>query len=161
MILRKPGTVNGIVYEYTVYGEGKYKFYLPIYDLMWLIDKIIACGEYTKRINFNPFFISEKTGFVEFDEYMCHIECVKNTDIQTSDLFVEKCKGENETLDEAKRHYALCGSVAEFHNALLSYKYYITEKIPQLAMDLKSNKKLFLTDEDLLFGYFCFEVYSD
>lgn len=161
MIPRKSGAVNQIVYEHTVYGEGKYRFYLPFYDLMWLIDKIIACGECTEQITFNPFFISDKTGYAEFDEYMCHIECVKSTDVQASDLFVEKCKNENETLDEAKRHYALCGSVAEFHKALLRYKDYISEKIPQLAMDLKSNKKLRLTDEDLLFGYFGFEVYSD
>lgn len=161
MIERKPGAVNKIVYDNTVYCDGKYHFYLPLYDLICLIDEIIACGECTKYIMFNPFFISPKTNYVEFDEHRCYIECVRNTDIQVENSFVEKCKGENETLDEAKRHYALCGSVVEFHNALLSYKDYITEKIPQLAMDLKSNKKRRLTDEDFLFGYFCFEVYSD
>ena len=58
MIQKKNGAVNNIVYEYTVYGDGQYNYYLPLYNLFNLIDKIIACGECTKCINFDPFLLA-------------------------------------------------------------------------------------------------------
>ena len=155
----KNGAVNNIVYEYTVYGDGQYNYYLPLYNLFNLIDKIIACGECTKCINFDPFFISLKTGYIEFDEYMCYIECSNNEDASTNNFFIARCKSEKETMSEARMHYALCRNSKEFHNALNSYKHYIQENIPVLSMKIKSDYDL--SDEELLFGYFGFEVYSD
>lgn len=155
----KSGTVNNLVYEYTVYGEGQYNYYLPLYNLFVLIDKIIACGECTKCINFNPFFISSKTGYVEFDEYMCYIECSNNEAASANDGFITGCKSEKEPVSEASMYYALCKNTEGFHNALNSYKHYIQEKIPVLAAIIKSDYGL--SDEELLLGYFGFEVYSD
>lgn len=159
MIRKKSGTVNNLVYEYTVYGEGHYNFYLPLYNLFNLIDKIIACGERTKSINFNPFFISLKTGYIEFDEYMCYIECSNNEAASANDGIITRCKSDEETVSEAKRHYALCRNSEEFHCALNSYKRYIQENIPVLAAIIKSEYGL--SDEELLLGYFGFEVYSE
>ena len=109
--------MNNIVYEYTVYGDGQYNYYLPLYNLFNLIDKIIACGERTKCINFDPFFISLKTGYIEFDEYMCYIECSNNEDASTNNFFIARCESEKETMSEARMHYALCRNSEEFHNA--------------------------------------------
>lgn len=155
----KSGTVNNIVYENAVYGEGQYNYYLPLYNLFNLIDKIIACGECTKSINFDPFFISLKTGYVEFDEYMCYIECLNNEAASANDSFITGCKSDEDTVSEARTHYALCKNTEEFHHALNSYKHYIQKNIPVLAAIIKSDYGL--SDEELLFGYFGFELYSD
>lgn len=64
-------------------------------------------------------------------------------------------------LAEAQKHYCLCdyNDIAGFHKALKNYVLYLDEIIPKLIIILKSEYKF--KDEDLQFGYFCFEVHSE
>ncbi len=156
MIERKKGKVNELMYDITVFASGKYHHYLSFYDLIYLIDRIIACGECTESITFNPFFIREK-GYIELDDYMCYIECTDDKS-RSSEEFIVECINQDESIEEAKEHYALCKNLTEFHDALNRYKRYIKKKIPLLAEMLRA--ELNLTDEDFYLGYFAFETYS-
>lgn len=163
---RKNGAVNEIIYDHTAYCNGKYRFYLSIYDLIYLIIQIISCNETTKYIRFTPFFRDHKKSEaelrnIEFDEYMCFIECKADVDINMYNDFINECKEEFESFSEAQRHYCLCDhkDIAGFHKALKNYISYLDEIVPKLIITLKSEYKF--KDEDLQFGYFCFEVHSE
>ena len=162
---RKNGAINTIVYDYTSYCDGKYRFYLSICDLIYLIKQIILCNETTKYIRFTPFFRNHKKSEIElrnieFDEYMCFVECKANVDINMYNNFINECKEEFESFSKAQKHYCLCdyNDVSTFQNALKNYVSYLDEIIPNLIDVLKSEYKF--TDKDLHFGYFCFEVHS-
>lgn len=47
MLTKKEGTINGIVYDYTVYHNGRYRLYPTLVDLKGLIRKIIESGSTT------------------------------------------------------------------------------------------------------------------
>lgn len=163
---RKSGAVNEIIYDNTSYCNGKYRFYLPICDLVFLINQIISCGETTKYVRFTPFFRNHKKSEaelrnIEFDEYMCFIECKADVDVNMYNDFINECKEKFESFAEAQKHYCLCdhNDIAGFHKALKNYVLYLDEIIPKLIIILKSEYKF--KDEDLQFGYFCFEVHSE
>lgn len=105
IIKRKNGAVNQIVYAYTVYCNGKHHFYLPICDLTALIHRIIQCNEITKHITFNPFYLfskGEEKRQIEFDDYMCYIECRENADNDIRRQFINDCMTKYDNCCELK-----------------------------------------------------------
>lgn len=76
-IEREPGAINEIIFDYTVYHNGRYSYYLSIFGLKSLAQKIAQSHATTRYVRFTPFYINGKVERqVEFDEdYMFYLEC--------------------------------------------------------------------------------------
>ena len=167
MIIKKEGTINEIIYEHTTYHSGKYRLYPTITDLNDILEKIVKSKATTEYIRITPFYINERVDMqIEFEEYMFYIECREN---------LEEKEVENHLLDCLETHYEtitikeiemgkilypLCkyGDVEQFGFSLKRYRQYLDELLPVLFETAK--RKMELKDDDLAFGYFCFEVHS-
>lgn len=168
MIKREEGIINGIVYDNTVYHNGEYRFYPSIMDFKHLVKKIIASQTTTEYIKCSPFYINAKLDRqVEFDKFMFYMECREEFDNATLEEFLQECEEkqlEEMSSDEircAKIQYVLCEytNVKRFRESLEAYILYLNEIIPKMVEELKSEYKI--KDDDLMFGYFCFEVDSE
>lgn len=168
MIIKKPGKINEIVYQYTVYNSGRNRYYLTINDLVFLITKIIETNETTEYIRFNPFYVNYRLNRqVELDEYIFYMECRDNFSESDVREHHSKIIGKvyNEMSEEEKRManilYPLCKTkdTERFKELLLSYKLYLNELIPFLFCKVK--KEMNLVEDDIPFGFFCFEVHSN
>lgn len=176
MIERQDGEINNIVFNFTVYNNDENRYYPTIDGLQLLIDRINESETTTKYIRFNPFYRNSKlNGQIEYDDYMFYIEC--RDDFTQNDLKSHWTKCMDNIYDiphdvtpyddfsddkqkMARILYPLCknNDVESFHKHLDDFKGYLNELLPMLFED--AIKKLNLTQEDLAFGYFCFEVHS-
>lgn len=168
MIIKKQGKVNEIVYQYTVYNDGQNRYYPTINDLVFLIKKIVEANDTTEYLRINPFYVNYRLDRqIELDEYMFYLECRDNfseSDIREhhSAMFGKEYK---EMTEEEKKKadilYPLCKTkdTERFKRLLLSYKTYLNELIPFLFSKVKT--ELSLTEDDIPFGFFCFEVHSN
>lgn len=168
MIIKKQGAINEIVYQNTVYNNGQNRYYPTISDLVFLITKIIEANDTTEYIRFDPFYINYKLDRqIEFDEFMFYLECRDN--FSESDLrkhFSENIgKDYDEMSKEEKRLanilYPLCKSkdTERFKEILLTYKTYLNVLIPILFQ--KAKTEMNLLEDDIPFGFFCFEIHSN
>lgn len=177
MIQKKPGKINEVVYQNTVYHDGQYHYYLTLEYLFYLIDKIIETHATTEFVRFIPFYLNlKKNGQIELDEHMFFLMCkdkfseedrqehqAENMD-RNYDTGI-KPKTYNELSEEEKRiagiRYPLCHTddTESYKGYLLAYKTYLYELIPIMFERVKKSMKL--TEEDIPFGHFCFEVNSN
>lgn len=176
MIKRKKGLINEIIYNETVYNNNQNRFYPAILELNHLIDKIIEAKATTEYVRIIPFYINSKlNGQVEFDEYMFFIMCQDDfTEVEFKE-HLTSCMDHiydiphdveqyDDMSEEKKRdariRYPICknGDYETYIQYLLRYKEYLNELIP-ILFD-KVVKKLNLSQDDMAFGYFCFEVHS-
>ena len=184
--MKKDGAINHIVYNQTMYNEGKNRFYLPINHLIFLIDEIVKTNQMTKYIHFNPFYITQRTQ-LEFEEFIFHIlleddlskidykrHLEDNFLIPYNELTEEEKKSSNFDSDlgfrknytemtEWEKEYLsvlrpICetGNIKMYHEQLLQYRYFLNKLIPFLFEKVKKK----ISEENIPFGYFCFEVHS-
>jgi hypothetical protein len=168
MILKKQGIINEIVYQNTVYNGGQNRYYPTISDLVFLITKIIEANETTEYIRFNPFYVNYKLDRqIEFDGFIFYLECRENFSENDLRAHLSENIGKDygEMSDEEKRIsnilYPLCRikDTERFKELLLSYKTYLNELIPFLFN--KAKTEMNLDENDMPFGFFCFEVHSN
>lgn len=70
MIEKKSGMINEIVYNNTVYYNGKYRYYPTITDLKSMLDEIISSKSTTDYLRITPFYINELLDMqIEFEEW--------------------------------------------------------------------------------------------
>lgn len=167
MIVKKEGIVNEIIYEHTVYHNGEYRMYPTISQLKYLIEQIIRCKSTTKYIRFTPFYKNSRYNQqIEFDDYMFYMECREHVDNKSRENHIELCSNKKyadmnyEEIRISKILFPLCQNedIETYKASLEIYIEFLNELIPKL-MEI-SKCKMELKDEDLAFGYFCFEVHS-
>ncbi|MFX3673178.1 MAG: hypothetical protein ACE3JQ_01850 [Paenisporosarcina sp.] len=167
MIIKKEGKINEIIYEYTTYQSGKFRLYPTITDLNDILEKIIESKSTTEYLRINPFYINEKVNMqIEFDEYMFYLECREQFDEKALNDHVLDCLDAHyptvstEQFDMGKIMYPLCqhDDVESYKLSLEKYRDYLGTLLPRLFDFAKG--KMQLKDDDLAFGYFCFEVHS-
>jgi len=183
-IEKNRGTINEIIYNNTVYNDGRYRFYPTITGLGRLIEKIKNANETTEYIRITPFYRNAKMNTqMEFDNYAFYIECQKgvteekisgfqldhNFEIQSIDGYPPLKKHEELTpqeLHQMKVQYQLCeeGDVKTFQKALDDYYDYLNVMVPKMMDEFIRDHKKYgnydVTVEDMMFGYFCFEIHS-
>lgn len=167
MIIKKEGRINEIIYEHTTYHSGKYRLYPTITDLNDILEKIIKSKSTTEYIRINPFYMNERVDMqIEFEEYMFYLECREEFDEKEVENHVFDCLDTHyetisiKELEMGKILYPLCkySDVGHFNLSLEKYRKYLEELLPRLFEIAK--RKMKLKDDDLAFGYFCFEVHS-
>lgn len=165
-----------LIYNQTVYNNGENRIYPNIMGMYLLIKKLNAIDETCNYIRFNPFYKNAKLNCqFEFDDYMFYMECRDNFTEQELEKHWTKCMDniydipheikQYKDMNEYEKKqvqilYPVCkhGDYQTFHKYLNDYKEYLNELIPMLFEKVKDS--LNLSQEDIAFGYFCFEVYS-
>ncbi|OAB30170.1 hypothetical protein PMSD_20475 [Paenibacillus macquariensis subsp. defensor] len=164
---KKEGIVNEIIYDNTAYHNGKYRYYPTITNLKNLVRKIIESNSTTNYLRFTPFYINERVDRqIEFDDYMFYMECRNQFDDHDLKEHIGACVGREYTGMNSEEvmcgHvlYPLCKheDVSTFKKALEAYVQFLDVLIPKL-MEI-SRSTMALVEDDLAFGYFCFEVHS-
>lgn len=176
MIEKKEGKINELIYNQTIYNGGKNCMYPNIMGLYLIIKMINEIDETCNYIKFNPFYRYARLDCqIEFDDYMFYMECRENftekeleehwtrcmDNIYDVPHVVEQYGNMNENRKkQAQILYPICkhGNYQVFHKHLAEYRLYLDELIPILFAKVKEN--LNLSQEDIAFGYFCFEIHS-
>ncbi|MGK7377597.1 hypothetical protein ACSFXN_07120 [Planococcus sp. 1R117A] len=167
MIKRTTGKINEIIYNNTAYYNGRYRYYPTISGLNGIIDEIIESNATTDYIRFTPFYINEQTNMqVEFEEYMFYLECRESVDEKIQVWHIKECLDPVdspralEDFELGAILYPLCtfNDTECYKKALLAYKKALSEMLLQMFDIAKMEMKL--KEEDLPFGYFCFEIHS-
>lgn len=168
MINKQEGIINNIIYDNTVYHNGEYRFYPSLLDLKGIVKAIIQSRSTTINIKFTPFYINGKLERqVEFDEYMFYMECRDRVSESVYEGFLQECiDGDlyglsKDKLEGLKKQYVLCENtdVNKFKEGLEVYIEYLNILIPRMVDELINEYKV--NKDDLLFGYFCFEIESE
>ena len=167
MIEKDKGEINEIVYNNTVYYNGKYRRYPTITELKGILDEIISSDSTTEYIRITPFYINEEVDMqTEFEEFTFYIECRDWFDEKIQEMHILECI---EPIDQPRSLndlrlgailYPLCknNDVDSYQKALKKYKESLREIMPQMMEIAKSEMEL--KEEHLPFGYFCFEIHS-
>lgn len=169
MIEKQEGKINEIIYEFTTYHSGKYRLYPTITLLYRLIQEIIDAKATTEYIRITPFYENVRLmKQIEFDEYMFYIEC-REDEISEEDRLnqvLENLEIPNgiiteEDIEMGKILYPLCkhNDVEQFNLALKNFCKYLNDEL-LIKMFKIAKEDLQLNEDDLAFGYFCFEVHS-
>ncbi|MFJ7976755.1 hypothetical protein ACIQZI_13815 [Peribacillus sp. NPDC096379] len=167
MIGKGKGKINKIVYNNTVYYNGKYTYFPTITKLKRILDEIISSDSTTEYIRITPFYRNEEVEMqIEFEEFMFYIECRDWFDEKTQDLHILDCLEPIDTQRTLNNFrlgailYPLCknNDVYSYQKALKKYKESLREIMPQMMEIAKSEMEL--KEEHLSFGYFCFEIHS-
>lgn len=162
------GNINEIINNNTIYYNGKYRYYPTISGLNGILDEIINSNSTTDYIRITPFYKNEKLDMqIEFEEFMFYIECIDVFDEQIQEKHILDCLNPvdtQRTLNDLRLGtilYPLCKNtdVVSFQKALKKYKKSLTEILPKMMEIARS--ELDLKEEDLPFGYFCFEIHSE
>ena len=165
MIEKKVGVVNEIIYNNTVYNDGKNRMYPAIGDLIRILNLVCDAGETTEYIRVMPFYSNCKRNIQhEFEENMFYLEC--RISVSKNDVLeqISSCLGTEKINEEHKRIgailYPLCqlNDVDAFVTSIKKYIEYLDTMIPML-MD-KVSQSYELRNQDIGFGYFSFEVHS-
>lgn len=176
MIQKKEGIINGIIYDHTIYNNYTNSYYPTINNLKFLIKELVSVNATTSYVKFNPFYVNGKLKCqIEFDDYMFYMECRDNFTNKDLENHWTKCMDniydipheveQYKDMDEYKKKmarilYPICktGDYCKFHESLNSFVEFLDELIPLLFSETIS--KLNLSQDDIAFGYFCFEVHS-
>ncbi|USK62367.1 hypothetical protein [Peribacillus asahii] len=168
MIKKGKGKINEIIYNNTVYYNGKYRYYPTISDLNHILDEIISSNSTTEYIRITPFYINEQVNMqIEFEEFMFYIECRDWFDEKIQEMHIIECLDpidQQRTLNDLRLGailYPLCknNDVDSYQKALKKYKESLREILPKMMEIAKSEMEL--KEEHLPFGYFCFEIHSE
>ena len=167
--MEKPeGIINEIIYYNTFYANRKDIEYPTITRLKYIIELISESKATTEMISIKPFYVNERIDRqIEFDEHMFYLECRNQFDDTDLKEYMESCVGRkftdmnSEELTDVHVQYRLCkhGDVATFNDALAAYVQFLEVQLPKLLEISKG--MMALVEEDLAFGFFCFEVFSD
>lgn len=164
---RIKGKINEIVDNNTVYHNGRYVFFPTISDLNGLLDKIIDSNAMTEYIRITPFYRNEQLNMqIEFEEYMFYIECREKVDEEIQNQHIKECLNPVdspralEDFELGTILYPLCeiNDTNYYKKALSAYKKALIKILPQMYDIAKAEMKL--KEEDIPFGYFCFEIHS-
>lgn len=166
-IERKKGKINEIIYDNTVYHNGRYRFYLPVPDLIYVLKLVINSNETTEYIRITPFYINEKLNRqIEFEEMMFFIECRDNVTEEKREKFIqEECfypEIDKEINEDFRKRMCLCDykDIEGFQNYIKTYCDHLLDYlVPKMTDTIL--KKWNIKSEELLFGYICFEVHSE
>lgn len=163
MLQKKDGKINKIIYDNTVYNDGKYHWYLPVPSLYRVLDLIMQTNETTEYLKLTPFYVN---GILnrqkEFEEMMFYLECRNNVSITEKNAFLIDCCDEGETInDDILTRFCLCeySDVKGFQAAILRYKEYLEILIPKITNILINDYDIGV--DKLLGGYICFEICSN
>jgi len=168
MIVKKEGIINELIYEQTAYHSGEYRIYPTLSHLKYLIDEIIRSKSTTNYIRFTPFYRNARYNQqIEFDDYLFYIECKEQFDDKSLENHIGLCLGkkyidmDDDEIRIGKILFPICknNDIEAYKKALEEYVEFLDELIPKLMDVAKSTMKL--KDEDLAFGYFCFEIHSE
>jgi hypothetical protein len=168
IIEKKQGIINEIIYNNTVYHNQQYIYCPTIINLEYIIKQIIKTNSTTEYVRFNPFYRSYKTNTqIEFDSHMFYIECRNNFTKEEQEEHISDSSDKlyADMTDEERKEghilYPLCknGDYENFNQCLMSFQKYLDILIPKLFQE--AINKLQLKEEDIPFGYFCFEVDSE
>lgn len=168
MIVRKEGLINEIIYDNTIYHDGKYRIYLTIMDLKNLLQEIIRSKSTTSYIRITPFYNNAKLNKqMNFEEFLFYLECRDMVDNESFEKYIGFCSGKDyaEMSDEEVRVgkilFPLCeiDDVDKYKELLEVYIGFLNELIPKM-FDM-AKERLNLKSEDIAFGYFTFEVHSN
>ncbi|PGY07102.1 hypothetical protein [Bacillus sp. AFS031507] len=168
MIEKGKGKINEIIYNNTVYYNGKYSYYPTITNLNGILDEIISSNSTTEYIRITPFYINEEVDMqIEFEEFMFYIECRDWFDEKIQEMHILDCLNPIDTqrtlsnLRLGAILYPLCknNDVDSYQKALKKYKESLREILPKMMEIAKSEMEL--KEEHLPFGYFCFEIHSE
>ena len=160
--------INKIVYNNTVYYNGKYKYNPTITGLNLILEEIITADSTTKYLEVIPFYINEHLDKqIEFEEYIFYIECRDWFDEKQQDIHIKECiNAENRPLTFVDSNlgailYPLCkhDDTDSYKMAIMNYKEGLKEIFPHMMETAKLEMEL--KEEDLPFGYFCFEINSE
>ena len=164
---KQRGKINEIIYKNTFYLSGNRNF-VTIIGLERLIGKIIEANETTEYIRFTPFYRNSRLGSqIEFDEYMFYLECRENFSEEDIKNHLSECmdKKINEMTKEEIRMaeilYPLCKTkdVEDYKQLILTYKTFLNQELILFLFNIVK-KEIKLVEDDIPFGYFCFEVHS-
>jgi hypothetical protein len=167
MIGKDKGEINEIVYNNTVYYNGKYRGYPTITELKGILDEIISSDSTTEYIRITPFYINEEVDMqIEFEEFMFYIECRNWFDEKDQEMHILDCLNPIDTprtLNDVKLGsilYPFCkhNDIVSYQKALEEYKESLREILPRMMKIAKSEMEL--KEEHLPFEYFCFEIHS-
>lgn len=168
MLEKVEGKINEIVYNNTVYHNGRYVFYPTISDLNGILDKIIESNAMTEYIRITPFYVNEQVNMqIQFEEYMFYIECRERVDEEIQNQHIKECLNPVDS-PRALEDFEL-GAILYplytfndtecYKKALLTYKKALSKMLLQMFEVAKVEMKL--KEEDIPFGYFCFEIHSE
>ena len=163
MIKKQSGKINEIVYDLTVYGNGKYRLRPDLSMLINLLHKVIESEETTESLNIIPFFINDEDNWQEeFDSHMMFIKCQDDVSNAEYINFLKETKDDGTIFvsRDAKKRFMLCryDETEKFAGAIKNYLLHLYDLIPEMLEILKT--RLELSDEELKFGHFCFLVTS-
>lgn len=167
MLKKGEGKINEIVYNNTAYYNGKYRYYPTITGLNGILEEIINSNSTTEYLRITPFYVNEQLDRqIEFEEYMFYIECIEWFDEKLQEKHVIECLKVEDTprtlndLGLGAMLYPLCknNDVDSYKKALTKYKESLRDILLQMMKIVKS--EIELKEEDLPFGYFCFEIHS-
>lgn len=167
LLKKRKDKINEIVYNHTVYYNGKYTYFPTITGLKSILDEIISSNSTTDYIRITPFYINEQVDYqIEFEEYMYYIECREWVDKIIQERHVQECLNVPDTPRQLHDVtlgtilYPLCrkGDVSSYRNALEKYKEVLEVILPKM-MDI-AKSEMNLKEEHFPFGYFCFEIHS-
>ncbi|MBF0777085.1 hypothetical protein BVE84_10250 [Streptococcus azizii] len=175
MLEKKTGTINNIIYNHTVYNNGKNRYYPTLTDLSTVLHEIIASSVTTKYISITPFYINERLNFQEeFDMAHFYIECRDVVTAEERESFIReqmfwltpdsdyKLLEQYITFEDMQASHFLVEKtdVAGFQQAIHSYMSFLMDRgIPQMMKWLYNFYDLGI--ESMPYGYFCFEVLSE
>ena len=160
---KKRTAVSEFVTDWTMFHNGKYRLYPPIWYLKHMLEKIGEIDECPQEyIRITPFFRhAEKEFFIELDEYMCYIE-ITERELTPEDVYVfrEEC-GEGIPWENKEAQYSLINArdTAQFRASLGRYMEFLYGLIPRLSLDIQESRGL--SEDELLLGEFCFEIHCD
>nr|WP_106779161.1 hypothetical protein [Lysinibacillus timonensis] len=121
----------------------------------------------TDYIRITPFYINEQLDHqIEFEEYMFYIECRDQVEKGEQEKHIKECINVTDRPRQLNDFiagailYPFCQKedINSYKNALEKYKEYLSELILKMMEIAKSVMNL--REEDLPFGYFCFEIHS-
>ena len=165
---KKEGIINNIVYDNTAYHNGEYRHYPTVTGLQNLIKEISESGSTTNLFRITPFYINSRVDLqIEFDEYMFYLECRDQFTDKDQKEHIGSCIGKEYTSLNNEEHnlghilFPLCkhNDAETSKKTLITYLEFLEILLPKLLDRCK--KELNLENDDLAFGYFCFEVHSD
>ncbi len=166
MAKRKEGIINNIVYDNTMYINGKYCLYPCIPELVGILEKICDANETTEYIRVIPFYRNYKyDGMFELDEYMFFIGCRKyvtkeeQENYPIENIWIENPTEEYMNIQKKLTHLCEEGDVDTFKKIIQDFIKYLDEWIPILMKEVL--KYYDLTMEEFGFGYFSFEIHSE
>lgn len=163
MTEKPEGKINEVVYNHTAYMGGERVIFLTTGGLYHLIDDLIKANATTEYLRITPFYRNPKINRQrEFDELMFFMECRESVTEEEEMAEILEEINQNSLMDlpagKALRPMCRFDDPEKFGRALTTYCDYLNTAIPQMFAIAK--EELNLSEEDLGFGYFCFEIHS-